>query len=84
MLIGRDWLAADGDGGRRIDDPSDPVRVEVTAALAQQSVWVIPVLLDHAALPAEEGAQPEGIGPLSRRSRSASIAEAPLWGSCCV
>src|SRR5436190_11201690 len=42
VLIGPAWLdAADEDGGRRLDDPRDFVRVEVAAAL-RASVRVIP------------------------------------------
>src|SRR3712207_1780179 len=31
-IIGPRWLAADQDGGQRLDDPNDPVRVEIETA----------------------------------------------------
>src|SRR5688572_20152774 len=34
VLIGPQWLAADPDGRRRLEEPYDPVRVEVQIALA--------------------------------------------------
>jgi len=45
-VIGRGWTAAtDGQGRRRLDDPDDPVRGEIEAALAR-GVRVIPVTVD--------------------------------------
>ena len=47
-LIGRQWVALTGeDGARRLDNPDDYVRFEVTTAL-QRGVRVIPVLIDGA------------------------------------
>jgi hypothetical protein len=40
-LIGHDWLAPEGDGTRRLDDPTDFVRLEITAAL-QRRIPLIP------------------------------------------
>jgi hypothetical protein len=51
VVIGPRWLAVeDAHGGRRIDDPRDVVRLEVTAAL-QSPATVIPVLVDGASMP---------------------------------
>lgn len=47
-LIGRQWVTLTGeDGERRLDNPDDYVRFEVTAAL-ERGVRVIPVLIDGA------------------------------------
>jgi len=44
-VIGPAWLSVSDDAGRRIDDPSDPVRREVTAAL-QRRIPVLPLLVE--------------------------------------
>jgi hypothetical protein len=65
-VIGPRWLTtADTAGGRRLDDPEDWVRAEVSSALARD-VRVIPVLVDGAAMP---GARelPEPLAGLARR-----------------
>lgn len=49
-VIGPQWLAAEGDAGRRLDDPQDWVRLEIEAAL-RRGVRVIPVLVDGARMP---------------------------------
>lgn len=50
-LIGKQWLTiADADKRRRLDDPSDFVRIEIEAAL-NRGIRVIPVLVDGATLP---------------------------------
>jgi hypothetical protein len=47
-LIGRQWATlTDQDGARRLDNPDDYVRFEVTTAL-ERGVRVIPVLIDGA------------------------------------
>jgi hypothetical protein len=47
-LIGRQWATVtDEDGARRLDNPNDYVRFEVTTAL-ERGVRVIPVLIDGA------------------------------------
>ncbi|MGH6622879.1 MAG: toll/interleukin-1 receptor domain-containing protein, partial [Burkholderiaceae bacterium] len=51
-VIGPQWLAVVGPNGRRLDDPSDFVRIEIEAALAR-NIPVIPVLVGGAELPAE-------------------------------
>lgn len=65
VVIGPGWLAARNDGGRRLDDPADFVRLEIELALAaDKPVW--PVLIGGAAMPAEE-ALPPSLQPLARR-----------------
>ena len=50
-VIGPRWLTASGEeGGRRLDDPADFVRLEIEAALTR-GVRVIPVLVDGARMP---------------------------------
>jgi hypothetical protein len=43
-------LGAKEDGSKRIMDPTDPVRIEVEAALAR-AIPVIPILVDNARMP---------------------------------
>ena len=65
-LIGRGWLEArDQSGRRRLDDPSDFVRLEIEAAL-RRNIRVIPVLLDGGSFPKEESL-PDSLKPLVRR-----------------
>jgi hypothetical protein len=50
-LIGSKWLnAQDENGNRRLDDPNDFVRVEISAAL-ERDIKVIPIFLDEARPP---------------------------------
>jgi WD40 repeat protein len=49
-LIGPRWLTAEGDAGRRLDDPHDWVRLEIEAAM-KRGVRIIPVLIDDARMP---------------------------------
>lgn len=52
-IIGQGWLdAADSDGNRRLDNPTDYVRVEIEAAL-NRGIPVVPVLVDDATTPTE-------------------------------
>jgi len=65
-VIGKTWLTArNADGTRRLDDPNDFVRQEISAAL-RRDVRVIPVLVDGARMPAEADL-PEGLKSLARR-----------------
>ena len=67
VVIGRNWLACtDAAGRRRLDDPKDFIRLEVGAAL-RRSIRVIPVLVQGAAMPREEGL-PEELKLLARRN----------------
>jgi TIR domain len=51
-VIGDQWLMPGKSGNRRIDDPSDFVRTEITSAL-QRKVPVIPLLVKNAEMPKE-------------------------------
>jgi len=65
-VIGRSWLTvADADGRRRLDDPTDWVRMEIETALAR-GIRVIPVLVDGASMPRPEQLPPAMAG-LTRR-----------------
>lgn len=63
VIIGRLWADPRSEGAR-LADPRDFVRAEVAAGLAS-GVRVIPVLVDGAAMPAEE-ALPAPLQPLTR------------------
>jgi fructose transport system substrate-binding protein len=66
-LIGRDWVGAtDERGRRRLDDPDDLVVLEVRSAL-DRDLRVIPVLIDGAASPRRTDL-PDGIAALARRN----------------
>ena len=53
VVIGMRWLTVSGrDGGRRIDDLEDMVRIEIETALAR-GLKVIPLLVQGAAMPTE-------------------------------
>jgi hypothetical protein len=65
-VIGKSWLSsAYPSGRRRLDDPTDLVRVEIEAALARE-IRVIPVLVDGAAMPRAEDL-PDSMKTLTRR-----------------
>jgi hypothetical protein len=52
VVIGPTWhTVTDAAGRRRLDDPHDPVVVELRAGLASMSVRVIPVLVEGAEMP---------------------------------
>jgi hypothetical protein len=54
VLMGEKWAAStDPTGRRRIDEPSDPVRLELEGAL-RRNLHVIPVLVDDAEMPDPE------------------------------
>jgi hypothetical protein len=53
VLIGERWLAQDGDGRRRLDEPKDYVRKEIEAGL-QRDMRVIPVTVGGARMPQPE------------------------------
>ncbi|MGB6503543.1 MAG: toll/interleukin-1 receptor domain-containing protein, partial [Xanthobacteraceae bacterium] len=66
-VIGRTWIEArDAAGNRRLDDPDDFVRIEITSAL-NQGKRVIPVLVGDAPMPRSEDL-PEALQPLARRN----------------
>ena len=67
-VIGPRWLdAVDAKGQRRLDDPEDWVRREISAALQRSDIRVIPVLVDHAPLPGEQDL-PDDLKPLLKRN----------------
>lgn len=67
VLIGDRWTSVAGaDGGRRLDDPEDYVRREVSAALAS-GVAVVPVLIGEAGMPRRDEL-PENLAGLARRN----------------
>lgn len=55
IIIGNSWLTiTDSDGKRRLNNPDDPVRLEVEMALARKDASVIPLLVEGASLPKAE------------------------------
>ncbi len=65
VLIGDTWLSESGEEGtRRLDDPHDFVRLEVSSAL-RRGTPVLPVLLEGAAMPGAS-ALPPALEPLAR------------------
>lgn len=66
VVIGRDWLTATDEGGkRRLDDAGDWVRREIEIGLARNK-RLIPVLVAGAEMP-EEAALPVSLRPLAGR-----------------
>jgi hypothetical protein len=66
-LIGPTWLkAADETGALRLDDPADPVRMELETALEGNKI-IIPVTVGKAEMPRERSL-PEALKPLARRN----------------
>lgn len=53
IMIGSKWLNAANEQGRRLEDNSDFVRIEVEAALGMSDKLVIPVLVNSAEMPEE-------------------------------
>jgi formylglycine-generating enzyme required for sulfatase activity len=60
-VVGREWFGRTPEGGRRLDDPKDYVRVELETALAR-GIPVIPVLIDKVSMPAEAELPPSLAG----------------------
>ena len=66
VIIGADWLnIIDETGKRRLDDPDDFVRLEVSTALSR-NIQVIPVLMDNTPMP-KASELPEDMRNLYRR-----------------
>ncbi|MHC4153581.1 MAG: toll/interleukin-1 receptor domain-containing protein [Planctomycetota bacterium] len=63
ILIGPNWLV-DSKGRRRLDDPDDVLRMEVSEALSSEGT-VIPVLVGASTMPSS-GDLPEPLKPLTR------------------
>jgi hypothetical protein len=75
-VIGRDWLGASmPDGGRRLLQPDDYVRLELARAL-ERGVPVVPVLVGRASLPAA-GDLPDDLAGLV--SRQAVVLHDETW-----
>ena len=64
-LIGKNWLASADRHGRRLDNPSDFVRLEIKTAL-ERNIRVIPVLVHGAHMPAPQDL-PADLAHLARR-----------------
>jgi beta-lactam-binding protein with PASTA domain len=65
-VIGREWLTCcDKQGRRRLDDPNDFIRAEISAAL-KRDVRVVPVLVEGAEMPPTDSL-PEELKRLTRR-----------------
>jgi TRAP-type C4-dicarboxylate transport system substrate-binding protein len=62
-VVGPQWLGRRDDGGTRIDEPTDPVRVELEGAIAH-GIPIIPVLIDGARMP-NEAELPAGLKQFS-------------------
>jgi TIR domain len=66
-VIGRQWLAmTDAGGRRRLDDPEDLVRIEISTAL-RRNIRVIPALVAGAHMPTSEDL-PNALASLARRN----------------
>jgi hypothetical protein len=66
-VIGAHWLiSSDEEGGRRLDNPEDFVRLEIATAL-KRGMRVMPVLVDGATIP-EVGDLPDDLKALVRRN----------------
>ncbi len=66
VLIGKSWLdSKDEIGQRRLDNPDDWVRIEITTLL-ERKIRIIPVLVGGAATP-KSSQLPEPLIPLERR-----------------
>jgi hypothetical protein len=67
VLIGPDWLtSADTAGRRRLDDPQDPVRLEVELAL-RLGLVIVPLLVQQTPMPQERDL-PASLAPLAFRN----------------
>src|ERR1035441_10243134 len=65
-VIGRNWLnVTDEAGRRRIENPDDFVRIEISTAL-KNSIYVIPVLVGGSRMPKSDELPPD-LSPLARR-----------------
>lgn len=63
VVIGPRWTGPLAAGGNRIDDPKDPVRVEVAEAL-HNNTRILPLLVEGAVMP-EESTLPEDLHQLA-------------------
>lgn len=65
-VVGPSWAGARETGPRRIDDPTDFVRIEIAAAL-QRGIPVIPVLLNQTVMPGADDL-PDELRPFAYRN----------------
>jgi hypothetical protein len=66
IVIGKNWLTAKADNGRRrLDDPSDFVRLEITTAL-DRGIMLLPVLVAGATMPRSDDL-PEPLSQIAQR-----------------
>lgn len=70
-LIGKKWLTASNGSNRRLDDPNDFVRLEVSSAL-KRDIRVIPILVDATTMPKSEEL-PDNLKLLARRNALVAI-----------
>lgn len=63
-VIGPSWLESVAAGTRRLDNPEDPVRLELSASLAS-GIAIVPVLVGGAIMPGS-GNLPNGLASLAR------------------
>ena len=76
LVIGRDWANVQNQRGeRRLDDPSDFIRLELETAL-RRKILVLPVLVEGATMVDAEDL-PEPLRPLARR-QALELSE-PRW-----
>lgn len=67
-VIGPRWVSLqDAAGRRRLDDPNDYTRLEISTALQRNDVRVIPVLVEGAQMPGSDEL-PDDLKPLARRN----------------
>ncbi len=79
-VIGNNWLTSkDDQGGRRLDNPEDFVRMEIATALKRE-IRVIPVLVDGALMP-RSTELPDDLKPLVRRN-ALRISDTSFDGDC--
>src|SRR5271165_46551 len=79
-VIGAHWLTStDEQGGRRLDNPEDFVRMEIATAL-RRDIRVIPVLVDGASMPRSTDL-PDDLKGLVRRN-ALQISQTSFSGDC--
>lgn len=66
VIMGKNWLTARIGPIRRLDDPNDFVRLEISVAL-RRNIRVVPILVDDAAMPKAEEL-PDNLKLLARRN----------------
>jgi hypothetical protein len=73
VLVGTSWLTvADDAGQRRLDQPNDPVRLEIETLLSQR-IPVIPLLIEGAQLPLERELPPSIAELAYRQARAVRV-----------